>query len=1112
MAGSAYARAGASSSSPGKPPPGFGPHFAPLDQAVAQLERGGPKPGQPHAQVVRNAPPAPNPAVRPPKLPPPPKLTPVQRQAAIDHLVNRSITATPTQGKAIGQALQQLRLSPAERAYVARTSGAKGLAAYQQQHDRGALAAIGNTVVYGLSPVGLEQAAGQAAIDLHRRQYLGAALNAASILPFSRGPRALAEGLHAGIAAEEGGRIAAGLEAGQQSYRAGRGVLGGLGRLGRKGVAKAAPQAEAQVAEQASRIARSAAASVRRAGQNQIALKRERGRLASLENRLETHLNNEAEWRAKVNARQAGVPAVPHAMVRMTDAQAKARLGELDKQYEGTLKTLAPAVDPYTAEMKKAETLSRNTMRGRMAKGMKPSTGRAVEGRVGPGSTRIPTVNQELRDLAESKLHELVEKFPNHPVAQKAAALIAERDQLRNLLNARAEATMAGEKLPELPGRMQPVRSAGGGELIPRHPPEESNPYRNRIVLTQHAIEQTRSNVYQLERQVARDVAKASRPAHVPAAVAELRVGQQTEATGGALGQRVRESMRGVPGLRTLQEQERHAQRVERIARAEQARAGATGLEAHYAAKRQLAGKYAQLEFHGFRDFSNPEWEAAHQHVNDHPSLLPFEKVRVGNALEQVRAGRLPTRSEQALLERTFGKEETSRVLKHVSTAAKMWRLTLDAANIPRALMASFDMSAPFRQGLVAGAGHPIIFGRNLGHMVRAFGSESFYHAAMDEIMRRPTYQKMLDSGLALTELGPINAREEQFASNLAERLNLRELPGGEHLPGVLGSGPGDVVRASGRAYTGFLTKMRADVFDQLVPQAEQAARMAGRDPEKARADLAKFINSATGRGDLGAIRSWGPALNATLFSPKLLKSRLDFLNPVYYAKLDPFARRQAIKGFAGLLGSVGIVLELANLAGAKVNMDPRNADFAKIRLGNTRIDLLGGFQQPVRLAAQEAPGFMGGGKIISSTTGQTLRLGPSGPGHLSRLDILQRFFEAKASPQVAITEALLRQRSAVGQKVSPGSLLQQYLVPLGIQDAINQATSKGRSTPEKIGATLGSFLLSGGGVGVQQYGPKPPKGRGSGSTYAGAGSGGGSAYARAGSGGGSAYAHAGGP
>src|SRR5207249_2086087 len=103
--------------------------------------------------------------------------------------------------------------------------------------------------------------------------------------------------------------------------------------------------------------------------------------------------------------------------------------------------------------------------------------------------------------------------------------------------------------------------------------------------------------------------------------------------------------------------------------------------------------------------------------------------------------------------------------------------------------LASFDVSAPFRQGLVAGASHPKIFAKNFGPMFKALVSEKRYDAIMQEIASRPSFQTMQDARLSLTGLGDLSHREEQFMSNLAERIT-----GGKYGP----------VRASSRAYVGF--------------------------------------------------------------------------------------------------------------------------------------------------------------------------------------------------------------------------------------------------------------------------------------------------------------------
>jgi hypothetical protein len=67
------------------------------------------------------------------------------------------------------------------------------------------------------------------------------------------------------------------------------------------------------------------------------------------------------------------------------------------------------------------------------------------------------------------------------------------------------------------------------------------------------------------------------------------------------------------------------------------------------------------------------------------------------------------------------------------------------------------------------------------------------------------------------------------------------------------------------------------------------------------------------------------------------MASRFNFLNPAYYIRMEPFARREALKAALRLVGTLNLVLFLAKMEGAKVESDPRNADFGKIRIGNTR-------------------------------------------------------------------------------------------------------------------------------------------------------------------------------
>ena len=501
-------------------------------------------------------------------------------------------------------------------------------------------------------------------------------------------------------------------------------------------------------------------------------------------------------------------------------------------------------------------------------------------------------------------------------------------------------------------------------------------------------------------------------------------------------------------------------------------------------AKAELAGELPKINFQGFGELDSQSLEALQRHILDHPTLLEGSKIRATDALTGALAGRTPTRGEIQLLQHVFGKN-TAAGLESMRNSP--FRDTIyNVLNVPRSLMASFDLSAPFRQGLMVATRHPTLFARNFGSMIKSFGSEHVYQGVLDDIHSRPTYPLMMEAKLPFTELGrDIGGREERFASDYAEKLT-----GGKWGP----------VRASGRAYTGFLDKTRADVFDHLLQRAQ--AQGINVHDQHFLESLGRYVGAATGRGGLGPLESSANALNAALFSPRLLASRLSFLNPRFYHGLHPAVRKEALRSGLQLAGTLSTLLGLASqVPGVKVATDPRNPDWGKIRLGNTRIDLAGGFQQELRLLAQLATGT-----AISSTTGKRLSLTAGGFGQPTRLDILQRFFEGKAAPLASLALDKLRGSTQVGQPFHWGPELASRMTPLLAQDSLDLYRER-HGGLNGLAAALAGYGVGAFGVGMQTYGPRAPKARaGAPSDYFGGSSSGGSPYFSPSSSGGGGY------
>ena len=315
--------------------------------------------------------------------------------------------------------------------------------------------------------------------------------------------------------------------------------------------------------------------------------------------------------------------------------------------------------------------------------------------------------------------------------------------------------------------------------------------------------------------------------------------------------------------------------------------------------------------------------------------------------------------------------------------------ITLDLANVPRALAASMDMSAPLRQGIML-IGHPKAFTESFGTMVKAFFDDDFASHVTDTLTKGPRARALKQAGVEITDFRPgsLTRHEEQFVSAMIHNV-----------PGL-----GVLTRASERAYTVFLNQLRADTFDSTLRNWKAAGKVA---TAAEKGDLAKFVNFATGRGNAKFLQGTsGQIASAAFFSPKFLTSR--FQAPALLFTATPAVRKQVAKDLGIFIGTGVGVLSLLKASGvAEVEIDPRSSDFGKGHIGNTRFDFWGGYQQIVRYSTQA---IMNERK--SSATGEIVGL--------NRAETIGRFFQSKLSPPAGLAVDATRGETIIGEPLDP--------------------------------------------------------------------------------------------
>lgn len=248
-----------------------------------------------------------------------------------------------------------------------------------------------------------------------------------------------------------------------------------------------------------------------------------------------------------------------------------------------------------------------------------------------------------------------------------------------------------------------------------------------------------------------------------------------------------------------------------------------------------------------------------------------------------------------------------------------------EVAGVPRAILATADMSYLLRQGLIVSAGHPVIASKAFAGAVKAFFSKGSARVIDNNIRSNDLHPNRVFYGLELSTMdGDLSQREEMFATSLLQKI--------------------PIIAASERHMVTGLNLLRVGLFDDFVKNHPDAS-------EEAKFAYARYVNVATGRGELGQFSGAAEALAGVFFSPRFAVSRIQA--PAYAVKnviSQPELRGEMVRQWFALAGTGAVVLTLAAMNGADVGDDPEDTDFGKFVIGNRRYDIFGGLLQPMRL------------------------------------------------------------------------------------------------------------------------------------------------------------------
>jgi|GEM_PF-4008059 len=351
---------------------------------------------------------------------------------------------------------------------------------------------------------------------------------------------------------------------------------------------------------------------------------------------------------------------------------------------------------------------------------------------------------------------------------------------------------------------------------------------------------------------------------------------------------------------------------------------------------------------------------------------------------------------------------------KHKKTSTQ---IASDIWNVTRTMKATADLSGTLRQGAFAMllTGRFDFFVKALVN-VNSEKTEAIYQGMINETNH--TYREM--AGLELTHPGTSQS-EEFFQSDWAKKI-----------PGLR-----LVVKGSENHMSTVLNLLRVEMFDTYLTKHYKTGDVDIKDLT----EFARWVNIATGRGQnkVDADSKFGHLINNSseiLFAPKYTVSRFQALNAPLRAGRrlvtgkSSKADKEIMKQWIRLAGTYAVIkAAMSYLLGGDEEEDPRDSDFMKNVINNTRYDVLAGEAQVLRILSQTVFKVLESYEVVDKTNDPNFY----GYNQSSLPALWGKFIQYKLHPSISAGLMFAQKKDAIGKPFMAYDFSEKYKTDIGI-------------------------------------------------------------------------------